>query len=232
MTAINTLIAAQMPANAAESLARGISAEDLEAREAKREAVSRELLRASRREDGLRRWETFFPPALRASDWSHPGLAPCAQQIAAVLAYQVGAKGILATGPSGRGKTRSMAALMRRLGPEEGNDVRYWSAAGWFSTLQSFLEYGNDHAKKWVDTVASRHVVFFDDYGQEAMQVSRREWAQAWFFHFLDQRVALGLPLFLTTNLSAREMMSHAGHARGDPLVRRLLDVADPISFR
>lgn len=232
MPAISTLLAEQMPATATETALPLISQEELDARAARREAASLELLRDSRRTDGLRRWEDFFAPTLRTSDWSHAALAPFAGPIASVLGYKLGAKGIIATGPSGRGKTRCMAALMRRLGPEEGNDVRCWSAANWFSTLQSFLDYGRDHAQRWVDTVASRHVVLLDDYGQEAVATSRRDWAQAWFFHFLDQRVSAGLPLFITTNLSAREIMAHSGSVRGDPLVRRLLDVCDPVSFK
>jgi len=232
MPAISALIPPEVAPEATEQPQAPLSDAEREAREARREAAALEMLRESRRQDGIRRWQEFFPPAIQATDWAHPSLVPYAGPIAAVLGYQLGAKGILASGPSGRGKTRSMAALMRRLGPEEGNDVRCWSASNWFATLQSFLDYGRDSAQRWVETVASRHVVLIDDYGQEALSTSRRDWAQAWFFHFLDFRVAHQLPLFVTTNLSAREIMSHSGSARGDPLVRRLLDVCEPIQFR
>lgn len=231
-TSISTLIAEQNPATGTETALLAISEAEREAREARREAAALEMLRESRRQDGIRRWQEFFPPAIQSTDWAHPALVPYASPIAAVRGYQLGAKGILASGPSGRGKTRSMAALMRRLGQEDGNDVRYWSAMDWFSTLQSCLDYGRDSAQRWVEATASRHVVLFDDYGQEALSTSRRDWAQAWFFHFLDYRVSRQLPLFVTTNLSAREIMAHSGPARGDPLVRRLLDLCEPIQFR
>lgn len=232
MPTLSALIPPEIAPAATEQSPAPLSDAEREAREARREAAALEMLRESRRQDGIRRWQEFFPPAIQATDWAHPSLVPYAGPIAAVLSYKLSAKGILASGPSGRGKTRSMAALMRRLGQEDGNDVRYWSAVDWFSTLQSCLDYGRDSAQRWVEATASRHVVLFDDYGQEALSTSRRDWAQAWFFHFLDYRVSRQLPLFVTTNLSAREIMAHSGPARGDPLVRRLLDLCEPIQFR
>ena len=86
-----------------------------------------------------------------------------------------------------------MWALMQRLGCGDGHDVRYWSASDWFTTLQENIRFGRDEARGWVNTVARRHIVFIDDYGQEAMQSSREDWARGWFFQFLDIRVGEGL---------------------------------------
>lgn len=218
------------PAELKESANAGISQADLDAREARRRAAGEALLRDQRKRDNRTRWELCCPPALQRTDWEHPDLAGSRSQIDRVLGYQLGARGIVASGPTGKGKSRALWELMRRLALE-GYDVRFYAASDWFSQLQDFLRYGRDDARGWVETVARRHIVFLDDYGQQAMQRSREDWAQAWFFHFLEVRVGAGLPLFMTTNLRSAEMAERNGGVRGDPLVRRLLDVANPISF-
>jgi len=75
MTPVGTLIEREMPANAAESPPATPSREEVEAREARRESLTAEMIRAARRADGMMRWESFFPAGLQASDWPHPGLA-------------------------------------------------------------------------------------------------------------------------------------------------------------
>lgn len=204
---------------------------DREALEAQRLEASRAMLRDLRREDARKRWDLACPELLKSSDWAHPRLAPFQEQINRVLGYQIGAKGILASGPTGRGKTRSMWQLMRRLGVDEGLDVRYWTASDWFTTLQDQVQYGRDNARGWIETVAARHVVFIDDLGQEAVQNNKEEWAQGWLFRFLDIRVGAGLPLFVTTNLTAQQIAGNAAGVRAHPLVRRLLDLCEPVNF-
>jgi DNA replication protein DnaC len=195
------------------------------------DARSMALLIAARKADAEKRWLASCPVALQASDWSHPHLSPYREQITRVMAYKRQAKGILASGPTGRGKSRALWQLMRRLGCEEGCDVRYWHAADWFAQLQQQINYGRDDARGWVESVAVRGVVFLDDLGQECVQRSREDWAQGWFFRFLDLRVGHGLPLFITTNLTADEMAERSGNVRGDPLIRRLLDLCEVVKF-
>lgn len=208
-----------------------LTPDQVEASHRAREEASAALVREMRRIDAAKRWHACCPEALKVSDWDHPRLAPYRAQIDRVLGYQIGPKGILASGPTGRGKTRAMWALMRRLGAEEGLDVRYWSASDWFSELQDQIRYGRDCARGWVEAVAARRVVLLDDLGQESIQTNREEWAQGWLFRFLDLRVGARLPLFVTTNLTASEMAGRAGSVRGDPLVRRLLDLCEPVNF-
>jgi len=195
------------------------------------ERVSEALIRETRKKDAQLRWEDACPDLLKSSDWSHARLAPFRAQIDRVLGYKFAPKGILASGPTGRGKTRSMWALMRRLAVEDGYDVRYWSSKDWFCVLQEQVRYGRDEARGWVDAIARRQILFIDDLGQEAVQANREDWAQGWLFRLLDIRVGLGLPLFVTTNLTSTDMVSRAGSVRGDPLVRRLMDLCEPVKF-
>jgi hypothetical protein len=216
---------------AAESVSTPPTDEERAQIESVRAAAGLELLRDQRRRDNHARWDACCPLLLQTTDWTDPRLAPYSAQIAAVRDYKLSARGLIASGDTGRGKSRAMWSLMHRLGVEDGNEARYWTAQDWFSSLQENLNYGRDNARGWVETVARRHVVFIDDLGQEAIRTNNEEWASGWFFRFLDIRVGLGLPLFVTTNLSAAQMASNETRVRANPLVRRLLDLCEPVRF-
>jgi DNA replication protein DnaC len=195
-------------------------------------AASAHFLAEARKRDAIARFDSAVPPTMRESDWGHAGMLANRSQIERVLAHQVGAKGLLLSGRTGRGKTRSMWALMRRLAHEEARDIRYFHAGDWFATLQGCLNYGRDDARGWVDAVARRPVVYIDDLGQEAIQTARSEWAMSWFMRFLDIRVSERLPLYVTTNLDAQGIAERgASSVRGDPMVRRLIEICEPIKF-
>lgn len=198
------------------------------------DAVGAAYLANARRDSARVRWEACCPTDLRESDWQHERMKPYAVQINAVLAHNPTHKGLLASGPTGRGKSRSMWQLMRRLACDEGREVRYFHATEFFATLQSWVRYGSDDASGWVEAIARAPIVFIDDLGQESLLKARADWAQGWFFRFLDIRVGERLPLYITTNLRAEEMVpEERGRAalRADPLLRRLLDLCDPVKF-
>jgi DNA replication protein DnaC len=221
-----------MTAQPMASLLAGVVPEGFSGTPFDHEGASAHFLAEARKRDAIARFETAVPPAMRESDWGHAGMAANRAQIERVLAHQVGAKGLLLSGRTGRGKTRSMRALMRRLAHDEARDIRYFHAGDWFAQLQGCLNYGRDDARGWVDAVARRPVVFIDDLGQEAIATARSDWAMSWFMRFLDIRVSERLPLYVTTNLDAQGIAERgASSVRGDPMVRRLIEICEPIKF-
>lgn len=194
------------------------------------DAVGAEYLSKALRESAIQRWEYACPEKLRQTDWQHPKIAPFAAQHAQIRSWQYQEKGLLASGPSGFGKSRAMWALMRTLA-EQGHESRYFTAMEWFSALQMNVIFGRDECLGWVKSIARIPVVLIDDLGQEALQSAKQEWAQGWFFTFLDARLGNGLPLFVTTNLSSKQMVEKSSDVRGDPLVRRLLELCDVVKF-
>jgi len=221
-----------MTAQPMASLLTGVVPEGFSGTPFDGEAASAHFLAEARKRDAIARFDFAVPPTMRESDWGHAGMAANRAQIERVLGHQVGAKGLLLSGRTGRGKTRSMWALMRRLAHEEARDIRYFHAGDWFATLQGCLNYGRDDARGWVDAVARRPVVFVDDLGQEAIQTARSDWAMSWFMRFLDIRVSERLPLYVTTNLDAQGIAERgASSVRGDPMVRRLIEICEPIKF-
>lgn len=221
-----------MTAQPMASLLAGVVPEGFSGTPFDHEGASAHFLAEARKRDAIARFDSAVPPTMRESDWGHAGMIANRAQIERVLAHQVGAKGLLLSGRTGRGKTRSMWALMRRLAHEEARDIRYFHAGDWFATLQACLSYGRDDARGWVDAVARRPVVFIDDLGQEAIQTARSEWAMSWFMRFLDIRVSERLPLYVTTNLDGQGIAERgASSVRGDPMVRRLIEICEPIKF-
>lgn len=196
------------------------------------ESASLSYLAEARKRDAIARYEAFVPVAMRHSDWDHPALDRNREQIKRVLGHQVGVRGLLLSGRTGRGKTRAICALLRRLACDEARDIRYFHASEWFGQLQACLSYGRDDARGWVEAVARRPILYIDDLGQEAMQTARSEWAMSWFLRMLDIRVSERLPLYVTTNLDAQGIAERgASSVRGDPMVRRLIEICEPVKF-
>ena len=181
--------------------------------------------------DGMRYFEQFCPVAYKEFDPEHPNLIKNRDAINAVLSYQFSTKGLLLTGPTNKGKTRVAWQLLKRLYADDGVECRWYHSMDFFSKLQEFVSYGRDDAREWVSAVANRRVVFIDDLGQEANLKSREEWAEGWFFRFLDWRLERKLPLIITTNLTAKDIANKQGDIRSDPLLRRMLDVCDVVKF-
>ncbi|MBI2498374.1 MAG: hypothetical protein HYV75_10840 [Opitutae bacterium] len=169
------------------------------------------------------------------SDWDHPGLVPYRHAIDRVRGWQFGPKGLLLSGPTGRGKTRALFDLYRRMAHDGEHEVRYWFAGDWFARLQEEVRFGRDDARGWVEATAAHPVVILDDLGQEAVTTARADWSASHFFRFLDLRIATGLPLLCSTNLTADEIagkMSRGAGIRQEPLIRRLLELTEVVKFQ
>lgn len=204
--------------------------EEMARREADREARAMALVKSSRLADNVARYAEACPPEFLSSDWEHSEIQPFRAQIDRILGYSLGQRGVLASGPTGRRKTGTLWALMHRLACVEGHECRFFSAHSFFSKLQEQVRYGHDDAGGWIEAIARRRVVFIDDYGQHQVTASKSDWAESWFFRFLDIRASYHLPLFMTTNLTGHDIAG-SWKLRADPLIRRLLMVSDPVPF-
>jgi len=189
-------------------------------------------VKEARKRDGARYFAQYCPQAFRDFNPRHPDLPPNKAAIASVLGWGYQDKGMLLTGPTGRGKTRSCWQLLNRLYAQEGHECRWMHAMDFFTSLHECMKYGRDDAKGWVSDVAWKRVIFIDDWGQEANTKAREDWAQSWFFRFIDYRLERHLPLIITTNLTAKDIAQKNTDLRGDPLLRRLLEVCNVVRFQ
>ena len=198
--------------------------------------VSKRYIAEAQRQSANDRWQLLAAemPQMVETDWSRTHFDRNREAIEAVQGWEHGNRGMLLTGPTGRGKTRAILDLLQRLALDDGQDFRYWHASTWFSELQKQNRFGRDEASSWVSATAVRPIVVIDDLGQEAIgTVKGEDWAQAWFFRFLDIRLSHALPLIVTTNLTASTIAGTAQRSeiRSDPLIRRLLDLCDVVKF-
>lgn len=189
-------------------------------------AMARERVLQERRTE-LR---DFFGELLD-TDFAHPGLALHLASIEKVLAWRYQRRGLLLSGPTGCGKTRALAALGWRLGIEDGIEISLWHAQDLFARITQCQSFGRDEASGFVGALAQRPVLFIDDFGQEAVASPREEHVRAWFFRLLDLRYTHGRPLILSTNHRAQSLAATVRDVRFDPMVRRLVEVAEPVSF-
>jgi hypothetical protein len=204
------------------------------------EEYGREYLRGELRKARQLYYEDRFPPEIRTP--LDMGLvAKCNHEsVGKVVNWQHGKRGLIVTGPTGLGKTRACAALMRRLLVDELRDFRCYHATEFFTKMREFTKYGRDDIEPWLRDLSSYSGVFIDDYGQEALDASKEEWARSWFFRFLDLMIGFGRPLIITTNLTAEDMLNPPSSwdrnrvkaaLRAEPLVRRLVDLCAPVKF-
>ena len=227
--------------------------------EAGRERRTRVLIEEALRRDAqnyfgaiTRRLPDMHPSRTR---WTDPRLAANAAQIEAVRSWDFDVAsgvvrvnkevavadprftsndppGLLLIGPTGRGKTRALFALMERL-TERGRQFGYWFAGDWFAELGRQVRYGRDEAAEWVDGF-DMPVLIMDDIGQEAVLARNEPWAYSNFFRLLDFRLGRGLPLIVSSNLNSEQLAaggSERGGVRKDPLVRRLCDLCRVVRF-
>lgn len=194
---------------------------------------SRAFMADAKKRDAIARYRNDCEKGYPESNWDHPSLAPYRHAIEAVRNWQFGPRGIIATGKTGRGKTRSIFDLYRRLACDEGRTVRYYFAGDWFSELGQQVHYGRDEARSWIELCALYPVVILDDLGQEALSVAREDWAKAWLFRFLDLRIARKLPLIVSTNQTAKQIagVKEGESIRAEPLLRRLFELGEVVKF-
>jgi DNA replication protein DnaC len=204
------------------------------------EEYGREYLRNELRKARRLYYEDRFPPEIRTPlDMSM--VAPCNHEaVGRVINWQHGKRGLIITGETGLGKTRACAVLMRRLLVDELRDFRCYHATEFFTKMREFTKYGRDDIEPWLRDLSSYSGVFIDDYGQEALDASKEEWAKSWFFRFLDLMIGFGRPLIITTNLTSQDMLNPPASwdrgrikaaLRAEPLVRRLVDLCAPVKF-
>jgi DNA replication protein DnaC len=193
--------------------------------------IGREMAIAVARGIRERRINEAFGTLLN-TDLGHPDLAINQKQIETVLSWSgEQKKGLLLSGSTGTGKTRALALLCKRLHVDEKIPIQIWKSQALFSRIANELTYGRDKAEEFIAQVARVPVLVIDDLGQEATRRGADDFARQWFFALLDERYQRELPCLITTNHTAATLAEVTRGISGDPLIRRLLAVAEPVKF-
>jgi DNA replication protein DnaC len=196
--------------------------------QASREAELAERLAVQRIESSKRKraaeWEALCPPLYRDTDLAQLP-ADAKPSIRRVLAWQYGPRGLLLHGPTGRGKTRSVYVLLRRLHFDEGRRIATFDAVSF--SHQCSQKFFDGRGEGWINGLARRDVVFFDDLGKA--RVTDR--VEAELFGLIEGRMARQVPTIITTNFVASLLAEKLTQDRADALIRRLVESAECIPF-
>lgn len=117
--------------------------------------------------------------------------------------------------------------LLKRLLIEDGYARHFY----WFDSISFGHEiakhYRDEDAEDWLDSVAKKPLLFFDDLGKLKMT----ERAEVELFGLIDRRCSNELPIIATTNDTGDTLASRMTDNRGPALIRRLREFCTPIQF-
>lgn len=179
-------------------------------------------------------WESLCPPDYRTSAWkSHPELSPLCHWLARHWSLLSAdrlpvfgpERGLLLYGPTGRGKTRCMFAILRRL-HWAGipcafvEAVRYAEHAALVHDFKAPYTSRRD-SQHYLDHAKRTRVLFFDDLGKEGTTPG---FARA-FHDLLEHRKSHHLPTLVTSERVGTELAQHLGTNYADGIVRRLREI-------
>jgi hypothetical protein len=143
-----------------------------------------------------------------------------------VMAWTYSGRGIIASGRTGRCKTRFLFKLCEREF-FAGRSVEYVRHPD-FREKVSRLAY--DDATKlyhYTKKFLTADIVFFDDLGKGRITAASEEAIES----LINARTIAGLPIFFTTNDGDESLQARLSEDRGEPMLRRILDFCEPIDF-
>lgn len=174
------------------------------------------------------RWSTVCPPVYHGTIASR---IPDQFALRVVMAWAFGPMGLLATGRSGQGKTRSVFLTLRREF-QAGRAVAFYTHAQFNRAALDMI--GNDIASvRWVRLLATVDILFLDDLGKANFTDAsgRGRHAEELLFDIFERRIGSGLPTVFTCSLDGETLTKAMSAERGEPFVRRLREFCQPVAF-
>lgn len=144
-----------------------------------------------------------------------------------VMQWELGPRGLLLLGETGKGKTRVAWQAIRKVFSQGKEDIsfRWFDCVGFGHELAK--HYRTEDAEEWLENTASVDLVFFDDLGK--LKLTER--AEVELFGMVERRFAAMLPIIVTTNDTGDTLAARMTDNRGPALIRRLREFCDAIQF-
>jgi len=167
-------------------------------------------------------WAATCPPIYRETDIDRlPDISACMR----VLAWQYGERGMILTGDSRAGKTRSCWLLLRGLF-DGGRTIRAFDGIGWFFAVGSAFR-DMEHAERWLDSLTRVDVLFFDDIFRGRM-TDAQDMA---LWGVIERRMASRKPMIVTTNATGASLEARCGPSV-IPIIARLRECCEVVTFK
>ena len=153
------------------------------------------------------------------------------KQLAEAMKWKYNPRGLLFSGDTGTGKTRTAWELLRRVFVHDrppdlpDRQIAYFSAVRFGNEIVK--RYQSETAVTWLESLYTVELLFIDDFGKNKMT----ERAETDLFGIVDERSMAKLPIIITTNYSSKMLAEALTENRAAPLMRRLREFCEPIQF-
>lgn len=184
-----------------------------------------EFRREEREQEARRRRSQWLSgPGREAFRDTKPETLPKPELFAKVTGWKCGPRGLVLYGPSGRGKSRCLWALLERLFVFDLRGIEFVRASSLARTVSDPLR----ETEGLLRHLCAVEVLAIDDLGKD---LSTERWEAA-LTELLDIRSIAGRPVLITTNHVGDKLMDRfRDRHTGEAIVRRLREFCEPVSF-
>lgn len=179
--------------------------------------------KSSERSSRTVEWEALCPKEFRCTV---PSRLPFPSKLDRVLNWRFGPRGLMLTGPTGSGKSRSAWALAKREF-FAGRSVAAVDALFSVKYAQK-VNVGGSAVLEWIEEKLNSSILLLDDVLKVKLENSG---AEAALFAIINDRTEQQRPIILTTQDSPETLMQRMSRDRGEALLRRLKEFCETIVF-
>lgn len=172
-----------------------------------------------------RAWHAVCPAAYVETDVNHAKF-PKACYEKSVRGWRFGGRGLILTGKTGGGKSRSMFLLLRRLVLKEGRSCRVFFCEQWSEFVAQHCQ-GDAEAMDARRELQTVDLLVFDDLFAERMT----ERAESLLLSTLDMRLRESKPVLITT-MHTGASVKFFDQARGAAVLRRLREGCEIVAVK
>ena len=170
-------------------------------------------------------WHRLCPPIYRESD---PKRLPNLRMFEEVQKWEYGPEGLLLIGPSRRGKTRAVWALLKRLHFQEERKILAFGPKDLKAAVANEWRDRDDDEPDLTSQLRHAELLFLDDLDT----IKFTEAVEETLYDTFEDRLAYGRPVILTLNQSGPELARRMStEARGEKITRRMRESCKVIAF-
>ncbi|MCK4625054.1 MAG: ATP-binding protein [Phycisphaerae bacterium] len=176
------------------------------------------------KEKQARQWDKLCPPLYQVTD-----VARLPQkQYAEIMEWGYDSCGLMLIGATGKGKTRCLYELLRRLFLDDGFEVIVFNCVDFgHECVRQFMSSDPDGVTDWLTRLATVDILVLDDLGKAKFT----ERVESELYGLIEARTANMLPILATSNFTGDAFAAKLTEDRGMAMIRRLREFCKVVIF-